>query len=148
MQEALGRLSLEAGVPRLGNVLPTREEQPLMGLLVQCRGQVISKYDFGCLAWSHLSSLKSSCQGQGGLWRVQVSGSEAAQLGLAAAPGKADENWCLSELDRFNNFCFGSSGKGEECLSAPDCGKAATALPTQGTSLLLEAEWIRVCTNS
>lgn len=79
---------------------------------------------------------------------MQVSASEAAQLGLAAAPGKADENWCFSELDRFINFCFGPPGEDKECLSAPDCGKAATALPTQGTPLLLEAEWICVCTNS
>lgn len=30
---------------------------------------------------------------------------------------KQNENWCLSELDRFLSFCFGSPGKGEECLS-------------------------------
>lgn len=41
-QEALGKLSLEAGVPRLGNALPAQKEQPLRGLLVQCRGQFIS----------------------------------------------------------------------------------------------------------
>lgn len=38
VQKALGRLSLEVGVPRLRNVLPTLEEQPLMGALAAMQG--------------------------------------------------------------------------------------------------------------
>lgn len=38
VQKALGRLSLEASVPRLGNVLPTLEEQPLTGAVGAMQG--------------------------------------------------------------------------------------------------------------
>lgn len=64
VQKSLGWLSLELSDPRLGNVFSTLEEQPL----------------------------KSSCQGHGGLWRVQVSG----QWGSTAGPG------CSSRQSRCN----------------------------------------------
>lgn len=39
-QEAFGKLSLEVGVPRLGNVLPARKEQPLEGAVGAMQGAV------------------------------------------------------------------------------------------------------------
>lgn len=100
---------------------------PCRGLLVQCRLNRDVPLGRRCPAQplSHLSSLKNSCQGTEASGGCRSLGSEAAQLGLAAAPGKADENWCLSELDRFIHCCFGSPGKGEASLSAPDPGEAA-----------------------
>lgn len=43
--ESLGSLSLKESVPRLGNVLPALEEQPLSGAVGAI--QVISRHDFG-----------------------------------------------------------------------------------------------------
>lgn len=45
VQKALEKLSLGVSVPRLGNVLPALEEQPLMGAVGAM--QVILRHDFG-----------------------------------------------------------------------------------------------------